>query len=86
MKHLKHALALFCFASLLGVPATSASPEMGAASEATSADSTALPLLNVVSLAAVESEPLDLIGLDAAWSEAAKLNTCPFVGTLITIQ
>lgn len=86
MKHLKHALALFCFASLLGVPATIASPEMGAASEATSAASAALPLLNYLSLAADESEPLDLVGLDAAWSEAAKLNTCPFVGTFITIQ
>ena len=74
-----------CAACLLAAGAASASPDMGAAAETSSTNSVALNLQTYGGRLADESTALDLAGFFSAWSEAAELNTYPFVGLLITI-
>lgn len=85
MEKVRNRLCACCLSALFCAGAASASPEMAAASEETSALSAALSLQNVQSLPAGAAEPLDLAGLFAAWSEAVPLNTCPFIGLLLKI-
>lgn len=74
-----------CAACLLAAGAASASPDMGVAAETSSTNSVALNLQNYGGRLADASAALDLSVFFSAWSEAAVLNTYPFVGLLITI-
>ena len=85
MKKLRNSLCVCCLSAVFSAGIASASPEMAAVAEGSSTLSVALSLQNVQSLPASASEPLDLTGLFAAWSEVFQLNTGPFVGLLIKV-
>lgn len=74
-----------CLACVFAAATAFASPDMGAAAETSSTNSVALSLQTYGVRLADESAALDLAGFFSAWSEAAELNTYPFVGLLITI-